>query len=196
MKVGWKTVLIAAMLTMFALVVGCQPSRDVELEQIASAIEDSNENYSTLTSSVDGINERLDAVEVRINDLGNQVEDIEEQIDTNDERMRTYIATEIHRQKVAIESRIDDLAGQVDDFESGLSTEGSGLPKWKQGTTAEEGRAQLSSCMASRFGILGELMGTEMFSDEDIREFTQDMPAEMSEASGVRMMGVLFGCWE
>ena len=196
MKVGWTTVLIAATLTMFALAVGCLPSRDVELERIASAIEDSNEDNATLAGSVDGVDRRLNAIENQTDDLVEQVSKLEEQIDANDERMRTFITTEIHRQLGAIESRIDDLASQVDDFESGLSTEGSDLPKWKQGTTAEEGRAQLSTCMASRFGVLGELMGTELFSDEDIREFTQDMPEGMSEANGVRMMGILFGCWE
>ena len=196
MKVGWKTVLIAAMLTIFALVVGCQPSRDVELEQIASAIEDSNENYSTLTSSVDGINERLDAVEVRINRLASQVDELEKRIDTNDERMRTYIATEINKQLSTVEGRIDDLAGQVGDFDSSISIQETGLPKWKQGTSVEEGRALLGSCISGRLGVLGELLGAEMFSDDDIREMLGDMPEEMSETNGVRMMGILFGCWE
>ena len=162
MTVGWTTVLVAAMLTMIALVVGCQPNRDVELEQIASAIEDSNEDYATLAGSVDGLNRRLDAIEKQIDGLADQVGDLEEQIDTNDERIRTYIATELHKQLGTIENRIDSLASQVSDFEGNISMQEVGLPKWKQGTTAEEGRAILSSCISGRLGILGEVFGTEI----------------------------------
>ena len=39
-------------------------------------------------------------------------------------------------------------------------------------------------------------MGTDMFSADDIRDMTQDMPEGMNEANGVRMMGIMFGCWE
>ena len=115
-KVGWTTVLIAATLTMFALTVGCQPSRDVELERIASAIEDSNEDYATLAGSVEGVNRRLNAIEKQIDNLVEQVGKLEEQTDTNDDRMRTYIATEIHKQLGTIENGIDDLASQVGSF--------------------------------------------------------------------------------
>ena len=236
MTIGRIGLLAVMTLVTIALIVGCQPSRDAELERLASAVDVSNENYSVLAGSVDGINKRLDVIEGRIDDLGSQVEGIDEQIDTNDERMRTHIATEIHRQVGAIESRIDDLASQVEgideqidtndermrthiateihrqvgaiesriddlasqvgDFESSISIQETGLPKWKQGTSVEEGQSMLNSCVAGRFGVLGELMGDEIFSDENIREFTQDMPAGMSEANSVRMVGILFGCWE
>ncbi len=195
MTIG-QTGLILTMLITIALTVGCQQSQDAELERIASAIEGSEENYSTLADSVDGMNSRLNVIEVRIDDLGIQVDEIEKQIESNDERMRTYIATEIHKQIGAIENRIDDLASQVDDLKSDVSTQGTGLPKWEQGTSAEEGRALLGSCISGRLGILGELLGAEMFSDDDIREMLGDMPEGMGEINGVRMMGILFGCWE
>ena len=58
--------------------------------------------------------------------------------------------------------RIEDRVAEVP---APLGT-GKVIPAWEPGTNVDEGRRMFATRMSERFGIIGQLMGSEMFTED------------------------------
>ena len=67
------------------------------------------------------------------------------------------------------------------------------LPLLPPNVTVVEAQEMLGECMAARFGALGFLVGEALTIDELVREFANE--EGLSEEAMIRLVGVMFGCW-
>ena len=189
--------LLILFLTVVVMTLACQSDRDIGLELIESRVSESNESHDSLISTLTTMGKRLDAIEQQVDTLTEQGEGLPDQMSTNDKTMRTFIRSEIQGQLGIVEQRFNDLSNQVNEIETELTTEASTLPRWNEGATIEEAKAEFTSCVTVRISpLLGSLVGFEAFTDADIRELAEDLPGDVSDIDAIRLMGILFACWQ
>ena len=88
--------------------------------------------------------------------------------------------------------------------QAGSSSGHTIIPKWKEGTSAQEAQEMLIACLTNRFGvanvILQDFFTIENF-EEILRELDTTLDAQsrdwnLSDVSVVRFLGGIVGCWE
>ena len=136
---------------------------------------------------LDRIERRLDALDTEPVDLSG----IENRLDAIEQSLSELSSVQT--------DTLSDLTGLFESFAQGAPL--PFLPAWQEGTTADEAAVALTECIVPRlFGVGGAMEAffePAEFADVLLDSFMEEgmPPGVGSEEEGVRIMGVLFGCW-
>ena len=182
MPKNMKAALIVMLLTLPALLWGCQSDAEPPY-----ATEDS---ANRILSGQQALAQSARTTGERMNQTLSGVENVDARIDDLSARLGG-----IERQQDAIVSTLARIEARMGETVGLPSQTGKIIPQWDPGVSVEEARDMFASCMSERFGIIGQLMGSEMFSEDMLSGFGEGVPDGLSELESVRLGGLLFGCW-